>query len=120
MTLNSDRKRHSVARDGDNMIVPFQCDLCHFRNLVKRDPVKSDEDLRLIIWNRRVNLDAFWVSEEGTVSVTRKDGWNLWKVGKEMGLISILPKIGPFPLEDTQRMSLMVSMLRISLDKGSY
>lgn len=25
------------------MIVPFQCDLCHFRNLVKRDPLNSDE-----------------------------------------------------------------------------
>ena len=42
-TLDSDRKRCLVVRDGDNMIVPFQCDLCHFCNLVKRDLLKSDE-----------------------------------------------------------------------------
>ena len=35
-----------------------------------------------------------------------------------MGLISILPEMGPFPLEDTQGVSLAVSMLRRSLDKG--
>ena len=35
-----------------------------------------------------------------------------------MGLISILPEMGPFPLEDTQGISLAVSMLRRSLDKG--
>ena len=37
-----------------------------------------------------------------------------------MGLISILPEIGPFPLEDTQGVSLAVSILRRSLDKGRY
>ena len=37
-----------------------------------------------------------------------------------MWLISILPKISPFPLEDTQDMSLVLSMLRRSLDKGRY
>ena len=120
MTLEVDRRRHLVARNGDNMIAPFQCDLCHFRNLVKRNPVKSDEDLLLITCIRRENLDAFWAREEGTVSATRRDGCKLCKAGKEMGLISILPEMGPFPLEDTQGMSLVVSMLRRSLDKGRY
>lgn len=53
LTLDSNRMRYLVARNGDDMIVPFRCDLYHFRNLVKRDPVKSDEDLRLIIGIRR-------------------------------------------------------------------
>ena len=56
-----------MARDGDNILVPFQYDLCHFRNLVNRDPVRLDEDLRLIIGIRRANLDSFWSREEGTV-----------------------------------------------------
>ena len=59
------------------MLVPFQCDLCHFRNLVKRDPAKSDEDLCLIIGIRRANVNVFWAREEGTVSATRRDGWKL-------------------------------------------
>ena len=37
-----------------------------------------------------------------------------------MGLISTLPKMGPFPLDYTQGVSLVVSILRKSLDKGRY
>jgi hypothetical protein len=36
-----DRERFIVARNGDNLVTPFQCDLCHFRNLVGRDPVSN-------------------------------------------------------------------------------
>ena len=36
-----DRERFIVARNGDNLVTPFQCDLCHFRNLMERDPVSS-------------------------------------------------------------------------------
>lgn len=118
LTFDSNKKKYLVARNSDNMLVPFQCDFCHFRNLVKRDPVKSDEDLRLIIGIRRANLDDFWARKEGTVSATKRDGWKLCKVGKEMGLSTILPKMESFPLKDTQGMSLVVSMLRRSLDKG--
>lgn len=120
LTLDSDRKRHLVARNGDNLLVPFQYDLYHFQNLVKRNPIKSDEDLWLIIGLRRSNLDVFWARKEGTVSVTRRYWWKLCRVGKEMGLTSILPNMGPFPLEDTQGISLAVSILRWLLDKGRY
>ena len=120
LTLDSDRKRHLVARNGDNLLVPFQYDLYHFQNLVKRNPIKSDEDLWLIIGLRRSNLDVFWARKEGTVSVTRRYWWKLCRVGKEMELTSILPNMGPFPLEDTQGISLTVSILRWLLDKGRY
>ena len=56
------------------MLVPSQCNIFHFRNLVKRCLVKSDEDLRLIIRIRRANLDTYWAREEGTVSATRRVG----------------------------------------------
>ena len=30
--------RFKQARNGDNLMCPFQCDLCHFRNIQFRDP----------------------------------------------------------------------------------
>lgn len=31
------------ARDGDHLMVPFECDLCHFRNCCLRDPILDSE-----------------------------------------------------------------------------
>ena len=33
LTVKEDRERYLIARDGDHLIVPFQCDTCNFRNL---------------------------------------------------------------------------------------
>jgi hypothetical protein len=56
------------GRNGDNLVCRFQCDLCHFRNIKKRDPFSSDlRDLRLLCGIRRANLDAFWARIPGTV-----------------------------------------------------
>jgi hypothetical protein len=42
----------AVARPGDAVMVPFQCDLCHFRNVMGRNPLlgnrADDESLWLI------------------------------------------------------------------------
>jgi hypothetical protein len=37
------------ARDGDNLTTPFQYDVCHFVNIMGREPlVVSAQDLRLL------------------------------------------------------------------------
>ena len=38
LTQVEGKKRHQRARDEYKLLVPFQCDLCHFRNLANRDP----------------------------------------------------------------------------------
>ena len=51
------------------MKVPFECDLCHFRNMNKPDPVygcKKDEDTYIVM--RRAQLDVFWAREPSTVA----------------------------------------------------
>ena len=30
-----------VARPGDHLMTPFQCETCHFRNITGRDPIKT-------------------------------------------------------------------------------
>ena len=63
-----DKERFLVGRQGDNFLMPFQCDLCQFRNLQDRDPVHTHiGDTLLLEFIRRVNLDAFWSRETSTV-----------------------------------------------------
>ena len=62
-----DEGRFLVARNGDMMSSPFQCDCCWFVNLSKREPNgASESDHRLLGYIRRVNLDMLWSSEATT------------------------------------------------------
>lgn len=51
-----------VARDGDHLMVPFECDTCIFWKLrnVAPNPIDCLKDKLLLACIRRVNLDAFW------------------------------------------------------------
>jgi hypothetical protein len=49
------------------MAIPFECDLCHYRNLRKQDPSLTDpQDVYLLTAIRRANLDAFWARASST------------------------------------------------------
>ena len=47
----TDLDRSKVARDGDHSMSPFPCDLCHFQDICKRDPIPGihEGDL-LALW----------------------------------------------------------------------
>jgi hypothetical protein len=66
-----DKLRFAVAQPGDHLFCPFQCELCHFRNLQGRSPQLGSGllgDVELLKCLRRVNLDAFWSREPSMVS----------------------------------------------------
>ena len=65
LVRDDDDTRFTQARLGDNLVVPFQCDLCQFRNMWYRDPLPEDKFALMVI--RRCILDIFWAREEGTV-----------------------------------------------------
>ena len=50
-----DGKRFMVARPGDNIVLPFQCDLCHFRNFKKYNPKPNTGDDVLLYYVKRAN-----------------------------------------------------------------
>jgi hypothetical protein len=51
------------------MGVPFECDLCSFRNVVGRDPDESNQkDEFTLTAIRRVLLDVMWAREPDTVA----------------------------------------------------
>jgi hypothetical protein len=66
--------RFMVARAGDHMMVPFHCDLCHFRNIMLRDPeAESRTDWEILDMIRRANLNAFWSQEKSSVGASLRE-----------------------------------------------
>jgi hypothetical protein len=63
-----DEKRFMEARAGDHLVTQFQCETCHFRNIMGRNPMVdiSDGDRELMGDFRRALLDAFWSREPTT------------------------------------------------------
>jgi len=95
--------RYLCGRNGDNLITPFQCDICHFRNLTGKNPdMTAPKDHVLMRTIRRAQLDAFWATEPSTVSR------NLGELNKGAIIANTLGfqqklfrPMEPFPLEDT-------------------
>ena len=99
--MDEDKSRFVEARDGDNLMICFQCDLYHFRNLKSMNPTWSQEGVNLLKTIRRANLDGFWDIEPGTVEVTKRDGTKLAVLERDVGLENLFPAMGPFHVADT-------------------
>jgi len=119
----TERERFKCARDGDNFLCPFQCDLCQFRNIHLRNPTESTEDKKTMCYIRLAVLDGFWGRASGTV-VQNNLGqlWSFFKIAcEEFEMMRALPEMGPFPLMDTFGIGTgAIVMLRRSLDPGKY
>jgi hypothetical protein len=119
----ADEDRYILGRDGDHLMgIPFQCDLCHFRNMTGRNPIfhhKKDEYTMLCV--RRANLDAMWAREPGTVKSNLGSLRRTFRSGESaFGFEQPLPALGPFPLSDTCGMKMACLSLDASLRKGKY
>jgi hypothetical protein len=64
------QNRYRWGRNGDHLMgVPFECDLCSFRNVAGRDPdFSNDWDEFTLTAIRRVLLDVMWAREPDTVA----------------------------------------------------
>ena len=74
------------------MGVPFECDLCSFRNVVGRDPDESNQkDEFTLTAIRRVLLDVMWAREPDTVA----SNWSRSKRDFDMAIdnLSISPTV---------------------------
>ena len=109
------------ARNGDHLMVTFQCELCHFRNIMKRDPapgVSRHEELMMSF--RRINLDAFWSREPGTVRGNLAEARRTEREADYYGFDSMTEPMGPFPLKDVCGAKAALAVLGRSRDKGKY
>ena len=112
LTVKEDKERFITARDGDHLMVPFQCDTCNFRNLQHRDPGTDLKDITLMSAIRRASLDAFWGREPSTIAANRNRSIKIYKISVDLGLESIFPEMGPFALEDSLGMGIATCLLR--------
>jgi hypothetical protein len=104
------------ARAGDHIICPFQCDLCHIRNIKGRDPRGLvDEATAALV--RQANLDAFWSRAKGTVAKHRTEVRYELKYNKELDYSSF-PALGPYALGDDRGMRQAVGLLRRTKEPG--
>jgi len=103
-------------------MTPFQCDTCHFRNLMDRDPdPNSYKDIRVQKCIRRANLDAFWSVEPRTVNRTLMECRRGSDIASSLGFRNKLFRpMGPFPTDDVFGMAAAIVILQSSLRTGKY
>ena len=114
-----DDRRFLVARNGDHVSTPFQCDLCIFRLLRGEDPdPTSVQDALLRACIRRVNLDAFWSREKSTVNGTYNRLKSAVAISNSLGLSGGYPALGPFPERDVCGYEVAIQMVLASKKSG--
>lgn len=117
--VDDDPGRYQEARDGDHLMCPFQCDMCHFVNIHHCMPdTHSAEDELCLVAIRRANLDAFWGREQATVEANRREAAIFLQEGKAMGFDNPYPPRGPWPIYDVWGMKTATIILQRSLAPG--
>ena len=82
-------------------MLPFQCDLCHFRNIQHRDPSNSGQDKTLLLFIRQANLDAMWSHEPGTVYRNLQEARLMARFADSLGIPSLPLITEALPVKDT-------------------
>ena len=107
-----DEDRFLVARGGDSLGTPFQCDWCWFLNLEQRMPLKdSHSDMRLLSYIRRVNLDIMWSREHRTVSAILTNVRKGRRMSLALNMDPVELPMGPWPLADRQGFQVAIEMI---------
>jgi hypothetical protein len=120
LVIEEDKLRFAVARPGDHLFCPLQCELCHFRNLQGRSPQVGSGllgDVELLKCLRRVNLDVLRSREPSTVSQSLGKINRALQIAHELGMSNPpLPSLGTCKLEDDFGSGAAVIMKKHSMD----
>jgi hypothetical protein len=104
------------------MGVPFECDLCSFRNISGRDPVFGNrKDLFMLTAIRQVSLDVMWAREPGTVArnwAKARADFNVVSNHLSIEAGTLLPHLGNPKLEDWVGMAMALTTVCTSLRAG--
>ena len=123
LEIEEEENRYQEARNGDHLSgIPFQCDLCQFRNLNQRDPISSfGKDMNTLVAIRGANLDSFWGREPSTVTSNLRLIRQIHNVGRHnLSMEEGLPTMMPFPIKDIVGMGPAIILLEQSLRQGKY
>lgn len=117
--VDDDPDRFKTGRDGDHLMCPFQCELCHFVNINGALPsLAAKKDSLQLLGIRRAVLDACWARERSTVDSNRREGERYAAQAELMGMVRPYPPRGPFPIADDWGIGAAVILLLRSLAPG--
>ena len=104
------------------MGIPFECDLCSFRNVAQRDPMIGErKDDYTLICIRRALLDAFWSRAASTVeSNMRRLALDYTMGSAVLSVAQPLPRLGNPNIEDRVGLGVALYTLQTSLRQGRY
>jgi hypothetical protein len=117
----SDHQKYATARDGDDLMVSFECDNCIFSKLYDRPPVTTnDTDRFSMACIRRINLDAFWSRAKDTVEQNSRKVREGLAISARLGLTGPYLNPGPLPAHDHCGYEVALQMVVSSMDGGRY
>lgn len=117
----SDRGRFVEARNGDDLMVSFECDLCIFGKLYGRLPVSDNaNDTFSLSCIRRINLDAFWSRARSTVEANAAKVREGLRISRRLGLAGPYLDPGPLPAHDHCGYEVALQIVVSSLESGRY
>ena len=122
MGKEASRQRHfNVGRDGDHLVLPFECDICICRKLKRTNPaVVSTRDTLLLACIRRINLDAMWSRSTLTILGNRDQVRFGLRLSDQVGLDGPYEYLGPLPFEDHCGYKVEIQMVLHSRLPGRY
>ena len=116
-----DTNRFGSARNGDDLLVSFECDVCIFRKLFNRDSdIQNPKDAFALACIRRINLDAFWSRARATVESNTAKVREGLRISLSLGLSGPYLSPGPLPLDDHCGYEVALQMVAASLESGRY
>jgi hypothetical protein len=113
---------YKQARDGDHLLVPFECDACIYNKLGKTTITETnrnqDQLLRACI--RQMNLDSFWSRASSTVRANREKTKLAVELSRSVGLLGSYAHTEFLPDTDHCGYEIAVQMLLASKRPGKY
>ena len=117
----SDLRKYSEARDGDDLMVSFECDFCVFAKISGRLPLSgSESDSHLMGCIRRVILDAFWSRARHTVTSNASRFREMISLSLSLGFDPPYDPPGPLPPFDHCGYKVAILMVAKSLTPGRH
>jgi len=109
------------ARNGDHLLIPFECDVCIFHKLRNHFPIPSNpKDELLMHCIRRMNLDAFWSRSTSTVKANVNRAEKMIKLSTSVGLASPFIQSIELPPGDHCGYEIAIQILLASRNPGKY
>ena len=109
------------ARNGDHLLIPFECDYCIFYKLKNHIPrLNHPQDQLLMGCLRRMNLDAFWSRTTSTVRANTLRANRMKKLSDLVGLSTSFIHTDHLPPYDHCGYEVAVQILLASRKGGKY